>query len=73
MSVSSTVAPATTTLLRKNTRKLVSAKRRQKFSRVGESGTRRGVAKISPEGLSAVESIQRNGKAAPMNSTAPAA
>jgi hypothetical protein len=40
---------------------------------VGESGTKRGVAKISPEGLSAVESIQRNGKAAPMNSTAPAA
>ena len=66
------MAPATSTLLRKNARKLVSAKRRQKFSRVGWSGTRRGVAKISPEGLSAVESIQRNGKAAPISSTAPA-
>jgi hypothetical protein len=71
--VRSTVAPATATLLRKKTRKLVSAKRREKFPRVGWSGTKRGVAKISPDGLRAVESIQRNGKAAPRSSTAPAA
>ena len=72
--MSRTVAPATVTLLRKNTRKLVSANRRWKFSRVGWSGTKRGgVAKISPEGLSAVESIQKSGKAAPSSRTAPAA
>jgi hypothetical protein len=70
--VSRTVAPATTTLLRKKTRKLVSAKRRWKFSKVGWSGTKRGVAKISPEGLSAVESIQKSGKAAPTSRTSPA-
>src|SRR5438876_748220 len=68
----STVAPATARLFSKNRTKGVSAKSRQKLSRVGWSGARRGgVAKISPDGLSEVESIQKSGNAPTRSNTVP--
>jgi hypothetical protein len=53
---------------------LVSAKSRPKFSSVSAWGISvGGVAKISPEGLSAVDSIHTSGKAPMASSTRPPA
>src|SRR5262245_34973487 len=72
--VRSTVAVDTARLFWKKRRKFVSATRRAKFVAVGCVGTRAGgVAKISPEGLSAVESIHSKGKAPTRKRRAPAA